>query len=106
MKPIKLGLRIWFIITSAVSFLAGWMLLAHAGKPAPLFPSSQPASSASNASSQLTPLPTLPPLPSLNDLTSGSSSLQSLPSLPSTFGSGSTSGSSSGLMPFFRSRGS
>ncbi len=103
MKPIKFGLRIWFIITSVISFLAGWVLLAHAGKPAPLFPSN-PSSNAANASNQLAPLPTLPPIPSLNDLTTGSSSLQSLPSIPSI--SSGVTRSGGGFSSFFRSRGS
>ncbi len=105
MKPIKLGLRIWFVITSVISFLAGWVLLAHADKPAPLFPSN--TSSNASSSSQLAPLPTLPPIPSVNDLTAGSSSLQSLPSLPSISGSGSSSSNiGGGFSSFFRSRGS
>lgn len=92
MKPLKLGLRVWFTITSLVSFLAGWMLLSHAGKPAPLLPSqtNQGNIAVSTNTNASNPLPTLQPLPSLDQLTSGSAtttnqqSLQALPSLPST----------------------
>ena len=105
MKPLKLGLRVWFTITSLVSFLAGWMLLSHAGKPAPLFPSGSSAGAGTTDTNNATvTVPTLAPVPSLNDLlTSGSSNtggstLQSLPSLPST--------TSNNFLPTFRTRGS
>ena len=92
MKPLKLGLRVWFTITSLISFLAGWMLLSHAGKPAPLLPpqTNQDNPVVTTEPYVATPLPTLQPLPSLDQLTSGSTvtrnqqSLQALPSLPST----------------------
>jgi hypothetical protein len=80
MKPIKLGLRIWIAITSIISFLGGWMLFSHAGKPAPLI-TAQPSTS---QSSQMV-MPTLPPVPSIEQLTNGSSNggsaLQPLPSI-------------------------
>jgi len=105
MKPLKLGLRVWFTITSLVSFLAGWMLLSHAGKPTPLIPTSSSSdnTTTSDTISQLAPVPTLAPVPSLDQLvgTSGSSSastIQSLPSLPST--------TSNNFFPTFRGRGS
>jgi hypothetical protein len=72
MKSLKLGLRAWFTITSLFSFLVGWALFSHAGKPVSLF-----ATSTSSAAA-VDPLPTLQPVPSLNDLTSNG--LQSLPS--------------------------
>ncbi|HEX7568171.1 MAG TPA: hypothetical protein VF355_06355 [Anaerolineaceae bacterium] len=106
MKPLKLGLRVWFTITSLVSFLAGWMLLSHAGKPAPLLPpqTNQDNTAVTTDTSTATPLPTLQPLPSLDQLTSGSAvttnqqSLQALPSLPST--------TSRNFFPSFRGRSS
>ncbi len=96
MKPLKLGLRIWIAITSILSFIGGWMLFSHAGKPAPLFNSSQPVDTQpSQVQSQ-----NLPPIPSLDQLTngSGSSALQPLPSL--------SQGASPNFMPRFRTRGS
>jgi len=106
MKPLKLGLRVWFTITSLVSFLAGWMLLSHAGKPAPLLPpqTNQDNTAVTTDTSTATPLPTLQPLPSLDQLTSGSAvttnqqSLQALPSLPNT--------TSRNFFPSFRGRSS
>jgi hypothetical protein len=102
MKPLKFGLRVWITLTSVLSFLAGWMLFAHAGKPAPLIATQlvpADSSNVSNATNTLNPLPTLQPLPSLNDLTTNSATqLQSLPSFqnnpPASF------------FPSFRSRGS
>ncbi len=78
MKPFKLGLRIWIAVTSILSFLGGWMLFSHAGKPAPLIPS-QP----SNSQPSQFVMPNLPPVPALDQLTSSSSSsaLQPLPSI-------------------------
>jgi hypothetical protein len=76
MKPLKLGLRVWILITSLVSFLGGWALLSHAGKPAPLGSQMQTAPSSSFA-----PIPTLPAVPSIDSMTSGSANLQPLPSL-------------------------
>jgi hypothetical protein len=96
-QPLKLGLRIWIAITSVLSFLFGWMLFSHSGKPAPLFTShSQPAVSQPTQYQAAQ----LPPVPSIDDLTSGSSSssLQPLPSLPQT--------TSPNFFPRFRSRGS
>ena len=104
MKPLKLGLRVWFTITSLISFLAGWMLLSHAGKPAPLIPSSSNSGAAttSDITTTLAPIPTLPPVPSLSQLTTSNSNnattIQSLPSLPST--------TSNNFFPTFRGRGS
>ena len=98
MKPLKLGLRVWFTITSLVSFLVGWMLLSHAGKPTPLIPPDTSNAASGSTSSISNPLPTLQPLPSLDSLTSGSSSLQSLPSVQSS--------APQSFFPTFRGRGS
>jgi len=53
MKIIKRGMRLWITIASVFSFFGGWILLAHANKPAPL-QFTQPAISApaSNSSFQ------------------------------------------------------
>ncbi len=95
-QPLRLGLRIWIAVTSILSFLFGWMLFSHAGKPAPLI-AAQPsiAQPAQNYQAQ-----NLPPVPSIDDLTrgNGSSALQPLPSLPQT--------TSPNFFPRFRSRGS
>ncbi len=45
MKIIKRGMRLWITIASVFSFFGGWILLAHANKPAPL-QFTQPAISA------------------------------------------------------------
>ena len=42
MKTYKLGMRVWITIAAVFSFFGGWILLAHANKPAPL-QISQPA---------------------------------------------------------------
>lgn len=115
MKPLKSGMRIWIALTSLVSFLGGWILFSHAGKPAPLFNSSaQPtpdattdrtsSTTSSTTNLVLQPLPTLAPIPSLDELTNTSTSsaavlnVQPLPSISS-----STSAQPSGRM---RTRGS
>jgi hypothetical protein len=74
MRLMRTALRVWIASTSVAGFMAGWALLAHAPKPAPLV-STPPAS----AEVSLPPLPTLPPLDQ------GSLQLQPLPSLPQTF---------------------
>jgi hypothetical protein len=53
MKIFKRGMRVWITIASLFSFLGGWILLAHSGKPAPL-PVAQPSlsSPASNPAFQ------------------------------------------------------
>ncbi len=81
-KPFKLALRIWIAITSILSFLAGWALFSHAGKPAPLI-SAQPSSASPVDPSSPGVLPTLAPVPSIDQLTSGSntSALQPLPQI-------------------------
>ena len=59
MKIYKYGLRLWITVTSILTFILGWILLAHAPKPVQ-------ASSASTESDAVAPLPTLQPLPPLN----------------------------------------
>jgi hypothetical protein len=56
MKLFKIGLRIWIMLTSVLSFLAGWIMLAHAPKP---------VQNSSPSSANIAPLPTLSPLPDL-----------------------------------------
>jgi len=79
MKPLKIGLRVIIAIASLLSFLAGWILFSHAGKPQPLF-GSQPAPD--NNTNITFVIPKLEPIPSLSDLTQGggSTNLQMLPS--------------------------
>ncbi|MCL4528613.1 MAG: hypothetical protein M1282_04290 [Chloroflexi bacterium] len=62
MTLFKLGLRVWIALTSIVSFLVGWIALAHS--PKPVQPTSVSVSSAPGVS--ITPLPTLAPLSPLN----------------------------------------
>jgi hypothetical protein len=54
MKTYKKVLRYWFAIASALSFLGGWIILAHSPKPV------------ETTASQTISLPTLAPLPSFN----------------------------------------
>jgi hypothetical protein len=66
-KLFKFGLNLWIMLTSVFSFLAGWIMIAHAPKPVQKVVSS---------SIVVTPYPTLAPLPDLgagNDLNSGNS---------------------------------
>jgi hypothetical protein len=56
MRLFKFGLHLWIALTSVLSFLLGWVMLAHAPKPA--------QNVSSSASSFVTPLPTLAPLSS------------------------------------------
>jgi len=57
MKLFKIGLRIWIMLTSVLSFLAGWIMLAHAPKP---------IQNSAPSSANIAPLPTLAPLPGLD----------------------------------------
>jgi hypothetical protein len=34
MRPMRIALRFWLAATSVLSFLAGWIMLAHSPKPA------------------------------------------------------------------------
>jgi hypothetical protein len=65
MKLLKAGIRFWITITSVLSFLTGWVMLAHAPKP------NQPGSASPNISS---PLPTLEPLNPLSGFDSDDNS--------------------------------
>jgi hypothetical protein len=56
MRLFKFGLHLWIMITSVLSFLMGWIMLAHAPKP---------TQNNSSSSAFVAPLPTLAPLPSL-----------------------------------------
>ena len=65
MKTLKSKLRLWVTTLSLASFVGGWIMLAHAPKPASLI---QDIASAS--------LPTLEPLPPLSAFDPGSSGVQ------------------------------
>ena len=67
MKLIKLGIRFWITLTSVLSFLTGWIMLAHAPKP---------VQSNSSSDSISAPLPTLEPLHPLSDFGSGEDNFQ------------------------------
>ena len=106
MKHFKIGLRIWILITSVLSFLTGWVMLAHAGKPASLFQQSQTQPSQDPTSGQTANPPTPLAMPTLIapiPLDSGSSAsninLQPLPALP-------VIQQQQNFMPSFRTRGS
>jgi hypothetical protein len=73
-KWTKTGLRIWIAITSVVGMLLGWVTLAHAGKPAPLFPQSAQA-----AQAQSIQIPDLQPVPSLQELRKNSAPAANVP---------------------------
>jgi hypothetical protein len=112
MKPLKIGLRVWIAMTSLLSFLGGWAILSHSGKPAPLFSTSGAsvaAAAAATSNGAIAPdpsttlaLPTLQPLPSLNDLASSGTSVQALPALPNLAANNTTSN----FTPRLRTRGS
>jgi hypothetical protein len=70
MKVLKLGLHLWIGVTSVLSFLAGWIILAHSPKPV------EPGSVARSVAAAAAPLPTLVPLPPLN--LGGGSAVQNL----------------------------
>ena len=69
MKLLKFGLRFWITLTSVVSFVGGWILLAHAPKP------NQQNSAYSNLSVPAS-VPTLEPLPPLSDFSAGGNNTQ------------------------------
>ncbi len=62
MKIFKFGIHLWIALTSVVSFLGGWIALAHSPKPM------QAHAATYSPSSQVTvaPLPTLVPIQGLN----------------------------------------
>lgn len=73
MKQLKKYLRAMIAAGSILGFASGWVLIAHAGKPAVTF--APPPSIAPAPSANLAPLPPLDNAPS---------SLQPLPALPQT----------------------
>lgn len=75
MKRMKSVLRLWMASVSLGGFLGGWVLLAHAPKPA--------STNSNSSNSAVAPLPTLTPLPSLNANIGGSQFSQPAPSMPS-----------------------
>jgi hypothetical protein len=84
MKPLKISLRFWILITSIFSFLAGWGLFSHAGKPTPfsIFASQSTDTTTNDTTgtqsiSGFSPIPTLQPIPSLDSLLSGTTSSNS-----------------------------
>jgi hypothetical protein len=97
----KFGLHLWIMLTSVLSFLLGWIMLAHAPKP---------VQNVSSPSTFVTPLPTLAPLPNIgsgNDQNSGNF-LQSSPfSLqPSNNNFNSNNNFAPAPRPLFRTGGS
>jgi len=70
MKLLKLGIRFWITITSLLSFLVGWIMLAHAPKP---------DQSGWLASSSVAPLSTLEPLRPLSAFEPGTDGFQDQP---------------------------
>jgi hypothetical protein len=78
MKILKIGIHFWITITSMLSFLTGWILLAHAPKPDQSHTLlANPAVSA----------PTLEPLPPLSSFSTDGENIQNQPSFsvePST----------------------
>ncbi len=70
MKFLKIGIRFWITITSVLSFLTGWIMLAHAPKP---------TQSSFGTTNVATPLPTLEPLNSLSTFGSDDNNFQNQP---------------------------
>jgi hypothetical protein len=99
MKNLKIGLRVWIALTSLLSFLGGWVILSHSGKPAALFIDQTTSLPDPVVQSQVL-LPTLEPIPDLADLTA-SGSLQPLPSISSA-----PSVAANNFVPRMRTRGS
>ena len=93
MKRTKSALRVWMASVSLGGFLGGWVLLAHAPKPA------STNSSGSTSSNQVgAAMPTLTPLPPIGAGVAGNSSSGSVASMP-TFRSRS-------FLPVMRTHGS
>ena len=70
MKLLRFGIRFWITVTSVVSFLTGWILLAHAPKP---------TSSTTSNTNNVAPIPTLEPLQPLSNFQSDDNNFQSAP---------------------------
>jgi len=75
MKHTKNVLRLWMASVSLGGFMGGWVLLAHAPKPA--------SSSSAGSDPAVAPMATLTPLPPLNANIGGSEFSQPAPSVPS-----------------------
>ena len=71
MKLLRSALRFWITLTSVLSFVGGWVILAHAPKPVQLNPS--PLLNIGSS------VPTLEPLPPLSGSNSGGNSFQNQP---------------------------
>ena len=100
MKPVKLTLRIWIAVTSILSFLGGWALLSHSGKPISIFAGSADTTSGGTVSANVT----LQPIPSLDQLTAnatGTTSSVGIQSLPAQ-----SNATTQSFVPRLRSRGS
>ncbi|MCA9937640.1 MAG: hypothetical protein KC418_03290 [Anaerolineales bacterium] len=63
-KLTKILLRLWISLMSVATFVAGWAMLSHAQKPAPLTPTA-PAQTTTNTTINM---PELAPIPSLEEL--------------------------------------
>jgi len=95
MKLYRKALRLWITITSLISFLIGWVFLAH-------IPES--ALSASTSTDTMTNTLDLPAIPSVNGLANtnpNSNGVQLFSFVPST-----TQTQSQAASPTFRTRGS
>jgi hypothetical protein len=86
---VKTLIRFWLATTSILAFLFGWILFAHAEKPAPL--TTQPAQA-----SQVV-IPTLAPIPSLEQLQQSPQILLNSSNIPSI---------TANSFPIMRTRGS
>ena len=97
MKIFRFALNIWITVASVLSFLIGWVALAHSPKPVQY---SQPQVTISSAA----PLPTLTPLQ-----LGGNSDFQSFQAPSTGFNSNNNSNSgffNSAPQPIFRTGGS
>ena len=70
MKLLRFGIRFWITITSVISFLTGWIMLAHAPKP----------TGTNITNNNAAPMPTLEPLRPLSDFQTGEDDFQNAPS--------------------------
>lgn len=71
MKLLKLGLRFWMTLTSLISFVTGWILLAQTPKI---------TTSSSSTSTISTAVPTLEPIQPLSGFDSNEDNSQNQPS--------------------------
>jgi hypothetical protein len=75
MRLLRLGIRVWIALTSTASFMAAWVMLAQAPKPA------QNVTPQNVSVPVPTPMPTLSPLPNL-DFGNGGSAPQTFGNVP------------------------